>query len=397
VSSPEVQALFRHADALTSPASPLLGSPHPSESCLRCSSALLAWALPLRPSGFPLRPLGFSLHRRPRKLSPAVHPPWGFGPPTEYDGTRPLSASRWTAPLMRFRCLMAPSASQVRSPRRVPPRRRLPSSGFCNLSTVCSLRCLAGLFRPASTSRLSPSGFHFPGEPYRLSTTDALLPLPPLPLPFPGDETPARLQGLAPPETSAAHRHAVKRGGARNPLGVPPLQGFPSSGRGPRFRAPPLPGFGGLRSRRRQLAPQGISEPEAWLISRETASPPEVLDLVDALTRSKATPDRAYRFTLGATSRHRDTAMPSLVRARSLPEPDENIVSVHLFLTASFMPPNEWRLEQGPCQASSRARPPNCLKCHRLTNDRFPTDVACVNSPVQNRWKEPEHRDVTRP
>jgi hypothetical protein len=202
VSSSEVQAVLRCIDALTSPMLPLVGLPHPSEFCLRCSSTPLAWALPLRPSGFPLRPLRFSLHRHRHKLSPVVSSSLELRPPTEYNETRPLPASRWAAPLMRFPCLMAPSASQVRSPRRVPTRRRLPSPGFLNLSTVYSLRCFAGLFHPASTSRLSPSGLFFLREPYRLSATSALLPLPQLPLPFPGDETTARLQGLAPPETS---------------------------------------------------------------------------------------------------------------------------------------------------------------------------------------------------
>jgi hypothetical protein len=42
--------------------------------------------------------------------------------------------------------------------RRVPRRRRLPSLGFCNPSTVFTPGRLAGLFHPARTSRLFPPG-----------------------------------------------------------------------------------------------------------------------------------------------------------------------------------------------------------------------------------------------
>jgi hypothetical protein len=56
------------------------------------------------------------------------------------------------------------SSTRVRSSRRVPIRRRLPSQGFRNLSTVSSPECLAGFFHPAGTPRLPPSGlFSFQG------------------------------------------------------------------------------------------------------------------------------------------------------------------------------------------------------------------------------------------
>jgi hypothetical protein len=75
-------------------------------------------------------------------------------------------------------CLIAPSVPQVRLPRRVPCRRRLPSSGFLNLPTVFTPCHPASLFHLASTSRLLPSGLSLPKEPNCLSTFRAFLSLP---------------------------------------------------------------------------------------------------------------------------------------------------------------------------------------------------------------------------
>ena len=145
---------------------------------------------------------------------------------------------------------------------RVPPRGRLPPSGFRNLSAAFSLPNLAGLFHPASTCRLSPSRLLVLQEPYRLSATSALLPLRPSRLPFPGDQTTARLQGLAPPETATAFRHAVKHDGAGSPLGVLPLQGLPSLSRGSPFSAPPLTSFDARRTGRRDICSTGCLRAE---------------------------------------------------------------------------------------------------------------------------------------
>lgn len=109
---------------------------------------------------------------------------------------------------------------------RVPPRGRLPPSGFRNLSAVSSLRHLAGLFHPASTCRLSPSRLLVLQEPFRLSAIFALLPLRSSRLPFPGDRTTARLQGLAPPETATTIRHAVKHDGCGEPSWGSTSSGF---------------------------------------------------------------------------------------------------------------------------------------------------------------------------
>jgi len=130
--------------------------------------------------------------------------------------------------------------------------------------------------------------------------------------------------GPCSPWKSVALRAAVNRPGARCPPGFFPLQGSTSFGRGPRFREPPLPSLGRGRTRRpREPAPQGLPEPKARLVSRETVDPLEVPDLVEPLTRSKARSDLAYRFTGGGTRRHRRTAPPPWVRTGHLPQPSE--------------------------------------------------------------------------
>ena len=73
---------------------------------------------------------------------------------------------------------------------------------------------------------------------------------------------------------------------ARYPLGVSPLQGSPSPSRRSCFQDPPLSSFLVTRTGRNTIAPQGLTEPGARLVSRETADPPEVCDLVEPLTRS---------------------------------------------------------------------------------------------------------------
>jgi hypothetical protein len=223
-------------------------------------------------------------------------------------------------------CLSAPSALRVRSSRRAPLRRRLPSSGFLNPSTVFSPRRLAGLFHPAGTPRLPPSG--------RSSFQGAVPPLGgrcPLavtfvsPLPCGSEKAAAQLQGLAPPGSPLhfGQRLTSRRPGAL--LGFTLSRVLPPSAV---VRASAsLPSRASAEFVRDGLspAPQGISAPKARLVSRKTADPLEVCDLVKSLVRSGTQPDRAYRFTSGPTPRRRSTWRPSLVRAGSLPEPDENL------------------------------------------------------------------------
>jgi len=193
----------------------------------------------------------------------------------------------------------------------MPTRRRLPPSGFRNLPAVCSRRHLAGLFHPAGTCRLPPSGPSPPKEPYRLSATVAFLPLPLDLLPL--AEAKGRRTGfraLLPSRVRCSSRVRLSSPEARCPPGVPPLQGAPSSSRGPCFHAPPLPSFDANRTGRFVAGSPGSCRPEARLASREVADPPGVYGLVEPLIRSNLNPGRAYRFASGSTRRHRSPGSP---------------------------------------------------------------------------------------
>jgi hypothetical protein len=106
---------------------------------------------------------------------------------------------------------------------------------------------------------------------------------------------------------------------ARCPHGVHPRQGLPFLGRSPRFRRPPLSSFSRERQDVRAPAPQGLPEPRTRLVSRETADPLEVPDLVELLIRSGR-----HRTGLIVSPRARRRVAtpplrPSLARAASLP------------------------------------------------------------------------------
>jgi len=196
--------------------------------------------------------------------------------------------------------------------RRLPTHRRPPPSGFRNLSAVSSRWCLAGLFHPAGTCRLPPSGPFPLEEPHRLSA--ALLPS--CRYHRPSSSLRSRRNGSSTsgpcsPRKSVAHPAAVKRPGARCPPGVSPLQGSPSSGRSTRFRALPLSSFGQGRTRRPCACPAGSFRPEARLSSREVADPPGVSGLFESLIRTGW--DRSglsFRLRLDAPSP--DARQPSL-------------------------------------------------------------------------------------
>jgi hypothetical protein len=116
--------------------------------------------------------------------------------------------------------------------------------------------------------------------------------------------------GPCSPRESVLHGRAVHPTADRCPPGVHPLQGPPSLGRGSRLRDPPLSSLGRFRTRRARACSPGSSLPRARLASREAADPPEVPDLVEPLSRSRARPDLAYRFTSGPTPRHRAPGGP---------------------------------------------------------------------------------------
>lgn len=243
----------------------------------RCASTPLASVLLLRPSGFPLRPLESSRHRRPRGFSAAVHPPVGSGPPPEYDGTSPLlclSEERGSSSHevhWPFRAVNTVGPL----PRRVPTRRRLPPSGFRNLSAVFSPRCLASLFRLAGTPRLSPSGLSLSREPCLLSEVVTLLPLPASFLFL--AEAIRRGTGfrvLLPLEVrcSTVRLFTVRELGAL--LGFPLSRVLSPPAVAHVSVSPPLASFGrGRTGRPRKPAPQGLPEPESRRVSRETCRP----------------------------------------------------------------------------------------------------------------------------
>jgi len=272
----------------------------------------LALALPLRPSGFPLRSLGSSQHRRPRRFYATVHPPRGFGPPPEYDGTSPLPLPRRAGSSSHeVQCLTAPSAFQVRSTRRVPTHRRLPPSGFHNLSTASTLNALRACFIPLARRGFSLQGFPIPGS--------RILSRGPLPscryqrssfsLRRRAAVGPA--SGPCSPWKSVAAWRAFNPSGARCPPGLSPLQGShvlrPWSTL-PSTSPHELPS----ESVRDVLfrAPQGLPAPKARYVSRETTDPLEVCDLVGPLTRLKVRPDLAYRFTEDGIRCRQQTAPP---------------------------------------------------------------------------------------
>jgi hypothetical protein len=171
------------------------------------------------------RTLRISVSRRPPLLSQWVHPlsslpllqsspvrtrpqpfgreplPWGFFPLRD--------VSPWSP---------RPRASQARS---VPP------SEFLTPSTVCSSSGLAGLFHPAATSGIHPSGISPPQQPCHLIGAPCPLDVSPFSLP-PACATGARK--TAPPSgpCSAAESVALRRGLAH--ATPDSLLGFTSSG-----------------------------------------------------------------------------------------------------------------------------------------------------------------------
>jgi hypothetical protein len=205
-------------------------------------------------------------------------------------------------------CLSAPPALRVRSSRRVPLRRRLPSPGFHNPSTVSSPRRLAGLFHPAGTPRLSPSGLSsFQGAVPPLGGLCPPAVAPDSPLPCESEEALTRPQGLAPPGSPLLYgqRLTSRRPGAL--LGFTLSRVLPPSAVVRASATLPSRALAELVRDALSPAPQGISAPKARLVSRETADPLEVCDLVESLTRSGTQPDRAYLFASDPTPRHRST------------------------------------------------------------------------------------------
>lgn len=198
-------------------------------------------------------------------------------------------------PLRAIRFLGSPS-------RRFPHRRRLPSLGFLNPSTVCTPKNLVGLFHPTRTSRLRPPGFFPRSEQIRLvavSCPHAVTADEPHRCRYDSPATP--LQGFDSPCESVASIPQLSSFDARYPPGLSPLQGLLSHGRGFHFGKPPLSSFQASRTRRPLVAPQGLDEPENRFTSREVSIPLEVLGLFESSHVQNHT-GSGLSFRLGANA-----------------------------------------------------------------------------------------------
>jgi hypothetical protein len=147
---------------------------------------------------------------------------------------------------MRF--LASSRGQSLGSPsRRFPHRRRLPSLGFLNPSTVCTPNNLVGLFHPTRTSRLRPPGFFPRSEQIRLFAVSCPLAVTAdEPHRFRYDSPATLLQGFDSPRESVASIPQLSSFDARYPPGLSPLQGLLSHGRGFHFGKPPLSSLQGV-------------------------------------------------------------------------------------------------------------------------------------------------------
>ena len=171
----------------------------------------------------------FLFVRRPRHLSMALHPPASFPPPPEYCGLRPAFRSEdRKAPPLGSTSLIAASAGSVHHSAGSPdPAVKFRPRRFSRPRRFAPPPAFAGLFHPAATSRVRPSGV-CPSPRSRTGfppPRHALLPLnagtfDQLPRP--------RLQGLAPRAECGAGR------GGLDPVRSAPLMGFCSPGSSPR-------------------------------------------------------------------------------------------------------------------------------------------------------------------
>jgi hypothetical protein len=134
-----------------------------------------------------------------------LHPPASFSPPPEFNDLRP--APRVSKDLATFRTTgerlpwgFVPHRGINRQRRqfaRNPSPDYVPPSAFRTPSTVCSATSLAGLFHPATTSRVCPSGV-CPSPRSRTGFPRPIHALWPLNAPACDQRMRPRLQGLAP-------------------------------------------------------------------------------------------------------------------------------------------------------------------------------------------------------
>jgi hypothetical protein len=116
---------------------------------------------------FPVDCLVFRHSPSPESLRNRVHPlvslPLLQSSPVRY----PPVIRRCRASFLGASFPIATSAIGVHV-RELPKARFVPSSAFLTPSTVCSSVGLAGLFHPAATSGINPSGVFPPSQPYHL-------------------------------------------------------------------------------------------------------------------------------------------------------------------------------------------------------------------------------------
>jgi hypothetical protein len=193
------------------------------------------------------------------------HPPTSFAPPLEYYDLRPAlcvpsnlaTARRPESASLGVSSLIAAPAGSVHSCAGSHPHADVPSSAFRTPSTACSATSLAGLFRPATTSRVCPPGVCSSPR----SRTGLLRPshaLLPLDEPACGltraSETRPRLQGLAPRDECGVERGCLEPRPIRAPPGLPdPPPGTHSPHREKAFALPPPTTFIAMSPPRRVL------------------------------------------------------------------------------------------------------------------------------------------------
>jgi len=250
-----------------------------------------------------------SIHRRPRKRLACGSSSYRLRPSFRVSRSSPATRCfQLSSSFLEVSCLIAPSASQVRSSRRVPYRRRLPSSGFRNLSTVCSPRRIASLFHPAGTSRLFPSGV-FPLQKLSRLVADTLPSCGYL-----GRSSSCEAKQSKRPFRALLlwrirrTRPRLSEPCTRSPLGIPPLQGILRFGRERRFRHPPLSSFLPRSYGTSWTGSSGSSRAEGSVTS--LARRPAFLRFV-AFSHTHAFgsgTSRAHLFASGGAPRHRSTA-----------------------------------------------------------------------------------------
>jgi len=280
------------------------------ESCKRWPSALLDWAPPPRPCrASSAGPRGLRTIAVPASVSVRGSSSYELRSAFRVSSSQspPPVVSDWAVPSMRFRASsrhQRPGSAVAMVSNPPPPsalRFSQPLGGLLP-KTPCGL----------VSSRWHAEAFPFRAFPFQgaVSSLDDLCPLavtrgrpPPC-----GDEQPMdRLQGLAPPGSPLLYgqRLTSRRPGAL--LGFTLSRVLPPSAVVRASATLSSRASAELVRDALSPAPQGFSAPKARLISRETADPLEVCDLFEPLVRSGTRPDRAYRFALGSTPRHRST------------------------------------------------------------------------------------------